>query len=111
MVLIPRAGGERTRLLIPVKTRETEGGGHSHLFSRDLITAINYLNRDANDYHVVAVIIAENWSTSEIDIIGTHIDLIFHFNMSPNRFIGFDEAAQIKFNRYVASNLGGGNVE
>lgn len=109
--LIPRVGSDITRLLIPVKTRETEGGGHSHLFSRDLITAISDLYRDENNYHVVAVIIAENWSTAEIDTIGTHIDMIFHFNMSPNRFIGFDEDAQIKFNRYVASILGGENVK
>ena len=38
-------------------------------------------------------------------------DLIFHFNMSPNRFIGFDEDSQIELNRYVASILGGGDVE
>jgi hypothetical protein len=109
--LIPRAGTDRTKLLIPVKTRETEGGGHSHLFSRDLITAISDLNRDANNYRVVVVIIAENWSASEISALGTHIDLVFHFNMSPNRFIGFDDDAQIRFNRYIASVLGGGNVE
>ncbi len=109
--LIPKAGGARTRLLIPVKARETEGGGHSHLFSRDLITAITDLNRNADNHHVVAVIIAENWSTSEITTLGTHIDMVLHFNMSPNRFIGFDEEAQIKFNRYIASLLGGGNVE
>lgn len=38
-------------------------------------------------------------------------DLIVHFNMSPNRFIGFDEDAQIELNRYIASILGGGDVE
>jgi hypothetical protein len=108
--LNPRAGGDRTRLLIPVKTRETEGGGHSHLFSRDLITAINDLSQNANNYGVVAVIIAENWSASEINAIGAHIDLVFHFNLSPNRFIGFDEDAQIRLNRYIASVLGGENV-
>lgn len=111
-VQCPACHAELARQIgLQIKTRETEGGGHSHLFSRDLIAAINDLNRDANDYHVVAVIIAENWSNAEIDIIGTHIDLIFHFNMSPNRFMGFDEDTQIKLNRYVASILGGGNVE
>ena len=109
--LIPKEGSGRTMLLIPVKTRETEGGGHSHLFTRDIITAISDLKREANNYHIVAVIIAKNWSTSEISMIGTHIDMIFHFNMSPNRFIGFDEDAQIKFNKYIASILGGGNVK
>ncbi len=109
--LIPRTGNTRTRLLMPVKTRETEGGGHSHLFSRDLMTAISDLNRSAANHHVIAVIIAENWSTSEIDTIGASIDLIFHFNMNPNSFIGFDKDAQIKLNRYISSILGGGNVE
>ncbi|MGI4788367.1 MAG: hypothetical protein ACRYFS_05900, partial [Janthinobacterium lividum] len=28
-------------ILVPVKTRETEGGGHSHLFTRDIMSAIN----------------------------------------------------------------------
>ena len=109
--LTPRVGNERTRLLIPVKTRETEGGGHSHLFSRDLITAISDLKRDAANSHVVAIIIAENWSAVELETIGAQIDLVFHFNMNPNRFVGFDENAQIKLNRYVASVLGGGDVE
>jgi hypothetical protein len=109
--LIPGVGNERTRLLIPVKTRETEGGGHSHLFSRDLITAISNLNRDAANSHVIAIIIAENWSAIELETIGAQIDLVFHFNMNPNRFVGFDEDAQIKLNRYVASVLGGGDVE
>jgi hypothetical protein len=105
--LIPKAGGGVTKLLIPVKTRETEGGGHSHLFTRDIITAISDLKGEVGSYHIVAVIIAENWSPSEIKTIGDQIDLIFHFNLSPNRFTGFDEESQIEFNKYIASILGG----
>jgi hypothetical protein len=111
VVLIPRAGGDEIRLLIPVKTRETEGGGHSHLFTRDIITAISDLKTEAANCHVVAVIIAENWSASEIATIGAQIDLLFHFNMSPNSFTGFDEDAQVRLNKYIVSILGGSHVE
>jgi hypothetical protein len=57
------------------------------------------------------VIVAENWSPAEITAIGAQIDAIFHFNMSPNSFLGFDEDAQVRLNKYIASILGGSNVE
>jgi hypothetical protein len=97
-------------LLIPVKTRETEGGGHSHLFTRDVIAAINDLKPASGSHRIIVVIIAENWSAAELQTIGAQIDLIFHFNMSPNKFMGFDEAAQIRLNKYIASILGGQDV-
>lgn len=109
--LFPKNDGAPVRLLIPVKTRETEGGGHSHLFSRDIITAISDLRAEVSDCHVVVVIIAENWSPAEISAIGAQIDMIIHFNMSPNRFTGFDEDAQVRLNKYIVSILGGGDVE
>lgn len=110
-ILTPRNGRDEVRLLIPVKTRETEGGGHSHLFTRDIITAISDLKAEAASCHVVAVIITENWSATEIATIGAQIDLLFHFNMSPNSFTGFDEDAQVRLNKYIASILGGSDVE
>lgn len=108
--LIPKSGGEPLQLLIPVKTRETEGGGHSHLFTRDIITAINALEAQTQSRRVIAVIIAANWSASEIETIGSHIDMIFHFDMAPNQFFGFDEEAQIRMNRYIESLLGDTDV-
>ena len=96
-------------MLIPVKTRETEGGGHSHLFTRDIITAISDIKKELNNYHIVVIIVAENWSASEITNIDAQIYMIFHFNMNPNKFMGFDEAAQIKFNKYMATILGASN--
>lgn len=109
--LIPRSGDDPIRLLIPVKTRETEGGGHSHLFSRDIITAISDLRAEVKDSHVIAVIVAENWSPAEINTLSAQIDMVFHFNMSPNSFTGFDEDAQVRLNKYVVSILGGDHVE
>ena len=88
-------------ILIPVKTRETEGGGHSHLFTRDIITAITDIKREIDNPHIIVVIIAENWSPTELSTIDDAIDLIFHFNMSPNKFVGFDDQSQVKLNRYI----------
>lgn len=104
--LIPKSGGESLQLLIPVKTRETEGGGHSHLFTRDIITAISALGAQIPSRRVVVVIIAANWSASEIATIGSYIDMVFHFDMAPNQFLGFDEDAQIRMNRFIESLLG-----
>ncbi|MFH0824052.1 MAG: hypothetical protein V2B18_14980 [Pseudomonadota bacterium] len=108
--LFPRSGRDVTKLLIPVKTRETEGGGHSHLFTRDVITALVDIKAAVQTPHIAAVIIAENWSGSDMDTIKDQIDLLFYFDMNPNRFLGFDEDRQIEFNKYMASILGGKDV-
>lgn len=107
--LIPKTGNNKVSLLIPVKTRETEGGGHSHLFTRDIITALREIKQEPNKYHIVVIIVAENWSASEIKSISNQIDMIFHYNMNPNQFTGFDEESQVKFNKYLESILGGTN--
>lgn len=105
--LVSKSGADDTQLLIPVKTRETEGGGHSHLFTRDITTAITDLKAAAVKCHIVAVIIAQNWSPRELENIANQIDQVFHFSMSPNSFVGFDDDSQYRFNRYVESVLGG----
>ena len=103
----PKNGDKPINLLIPVKTRETEGGGHSHIFSRDILAAITDIKKVLTNFHITVIIVAENWSVSEIATITSEIDLIFHFNMSPNKFIGFDDATQIKLNKYVENILKG----
>jgi hypothetical protein len=54
---------------------------------------------------ILVVIIAANWSESEISNMGDSIELMFHFNMAPNKFMGFDDDSQIKLNKYVAKLL------
>ena len=105
--LFPKNGSEPINLMIPVKTRETEGGGHSHIFSRDILAAISDIKKELDNYHIVVIIVAENWSVSEIATITGEIDQIFHFNMSPNKFVGFDDDAQIKLNKYIEKILKG----
>ena len=101
--LYPKNGDDPVNLLIPVKTRETEGGGHSHIFSRDILAAISDIKKELTHYHIVVIIVAANWSVSEIETITNEIDQIFHFNMSPNKFIGFDDPSQIQLNKYIKS--------
>jgi hypothetical protein len=92
-------------LLIPIKTRETEGGGHSHIFTRDIIAAVRELKEDESKYYIVAVIVALNWSISELENINNQIDKVYHFHVNPNKFIGFDDASQIDLNRYIQGIL------
>ncbi|MDB9310584.1 hypothetical protein PN471_18540 [Aphanizomenon sp. CS-733/32] len=92
-------------LLIPIKTRETEGGGHSHIFTRDIMAAVKELKEDESKYYIVAVIVALNWSISELENINNQIDKVYHFNVNPNKFIGFDDASQIDLNRYIQGIL------
>jgi len=92
-------------LVIPVKTRETEGGGHSHLFSRDLITAIKDIKELKPDTILAVVIIAQNWSDNEIDAIKGEISRVFYYDMNPKMFNGFDERSQIELNRFIEEVL------
>lgn len=105
--LYPKVGDKIVDLLIPVKTRETEGGGHSHLFTRDITSAITDIKAELQNFHIAVIIVAENWSVAEMKVIDDAIDLIFHFNMSPNKFVGFDDDSQIKFNRYIEQIFNG----
>jgi len=50
--------GSKT-VLLPVKTRETMGGGHANLFTRDIYKSIS-VARD-NGYECIPIIIAESW--------------------------------------------------
>ena len=75
------------------------------MFTRDIIAAVNELNNDKEKYHISAVIIAQNWSVSELEHIAKQMDLIFHFDMNPNQFDGFDEKTQVRLNKYIEGLL------
>ncbi|MCT7977875.1 hypothetical protein [Laspinema olomoucense] len=107
-VLTPLEGNSTETILLPIKTRETEGGGHAHLFTRDIMAAVSKLKADDSRYHIIAVIIAQNWSVSELGNINAQIDRVFHFNMNPNNFLGFDDSTQIEFNKYIQKILNHG---
>jgi hypothetical protein len=106
--LVPKNKRELpVQILMPIKTRETEGGGHAHIFSRDILTAIRDLKSTSLGCRIVVVIVAKNWSVAEIGNIDGQIDLIFHFAMSPYHFQGFDDESQVVLNQFIREVLDG----
>lgn len=67
-------------ILMPVKTRETMGGGHALLFTRDIAKAI----RAAHDagYECIPVIIAESWG-GDLEALGCRHCI--QLDMNPNQ--------------------------
>lgn len=51
--------GEKGCILLPVKTRETMGGGHANLFTRDIHKAITVAHK--NGFECIPIVIAESW--------------------------------------------------
>lgn len=51
--------GNNQKILMPVKTRETMGGGHALLFTRDIHKAITVA--EENGFSCIPVVIAESW--------------------------------------------------
>lgn len=93
------------RILVPIKTRETEGGGHAHLFSRDITSAINAARQDSVEDHIVAVIVATNWSEREAQGIRDKVDHAAIFDLSPNDFSSFNDEEQERLNKFVETIL------
>ncbi len=69
-------------ILVPVKTRETMGGGHSNLFTRDIHKAIRVAYEEGHD--CLPIIIAESWTGNLADLDCK--DFIY-INMNPNQII------------------------
>jgi hypothetical protein len=74
--------GKKSQLLIPVKTRETMGGGHALLFTRDIHKAISAAT-DAG-FECLPVIIAESWGG---DLKSLASKDFIYIAMNPNQVI------------------------
>ena len=72
--------GSKKTLLIPVKTRETMGGGHAHIFTRDIRESIS--RAAVAGYEVFPIIIAESW-TGDISDLSTSNTIMLPMN--PNQ--------------------------
>lgn len=72
--------GQKGQLLIPVKTRETMGGGHAHIFTRDIHKSIAEAIKAG--YPCLPVIIAESWTG---DLQGLACDDHIYIGMNPNQ--------------------------
>lgn len=89
------------RILVAIKTRETEGGGHSHLFSRDVLSAIRTARTTNPEDYLVVVIVAQNWSQREAENLRDLVDHLAVFEISPGGFTAFDNAAQNDLNKFI----------
>lgn len=98
--------GTKKLLVLPVKTRETQGGGHAHLFSRDIEQANIDIIEIYPDAVIAFVVIAQNWSQHELDSLEDRHEHVFYFDMNPNSFFGFDDESQIEMNKLVERLLG-----
>ncbi len=105
--LIDGDGESVQKILIPIKTRETEGGGHAHLFTRDIKSAMNTAKNANPDDYLIAVIVAKNWSEREKDNIRKMVDHAAIFDLSPNEFSEFSDEEQVKLDVFIASLLSG----
>jgi hypothetical protein len=105
--LLNRQGQRVRRILIPIKTRETEGGGHSHLFSRDILSAINTARYDNPDDYIVVVIVAKNWSLREAESLREIVDHLVIFDLAPGEFNRFSDEEQERFGSFITSVLSG----
>lgn len=104
-VTLKKQGFPDKYLYFPVKTRETQGGGHAHLFSRDLIVAISDIKKNDPTCFIAPFIVAENWNTRDFDDISEIVNRIFYFNTNPNEFESLSDSEQIEVNRFVAGIL------
>jgi len=72
--------GEAGSILLPVKTRETMGGGHSLLFTRDIYQSIWVATE--NGYKCVPIVIAESWGG---DLDNLKAELYIYIQANPNQ--------------------------
>ncbi len=79
------SGAEGT-ILIPVKTRETMGGGHALLFTRDIHKSISVAHESG--YVCVPIIIAESW-TGDLESLGC--EKTIYININPNQINAVEE--------------------
>ena len=78
--------GAKGTILIPVKTRETMGGGHALLFTRDIHKSISVAHESG--YVCVPIIIAESW-TGDLESLGC--EKTIYININPNRLNAVEE--------------------
>jgi len=74
-----QVSGRRGSILIPVKTRETMGGGHASLFTRDIHKSISVAEK--NGYRCLPIVIAESWGG---DLKSLECETFIYIQANPN---------------------------
>lgn len=89
--------GKRNSILMPVKTRETMGGGHSLLFTRDIHKSIGVAKELG--YVCIPVIIAEAWFG---DLKALNADAYIYIKANPNQVEEITTELQNKLENLIA---------
>ncbi len=78
--------GAKGTVLMPVKTRETMGGGHALLFTRDIHKSISVAHEAG---HIcVPIVIAESWTG---DLESLNCEKTIYININPNQINTVEE--------------------
>lgn len=72
--------GTKGKILIPVKTRETMGGGHALLFTRDIHKSISVAESDG--FMCIPIVIAESWGGDLATLACKHF---VYIQINPNQ--------------------------
>lgn len=91
-----KVSGKQGTILIPVKTRETMGGGHALLFTRDIHKAISVANESG--YNCIPVIIAESWTG---DLTAINCKEVVYINKNPNQLNEVEPLLIQEFERLI----------
>lgn len=83
--------GSQQTILMPVKTRETMGGGHALLFTRDIHKSISVAT--SRGYSCIPVVIAESWGGNLNDLASDHF---VYIQRNPNQIREIEPLLQSK---------------
>ncbi len=98
--------GPSGSILVPVKTRETMGGGHSMLFTRDIHKAIFVAIE--KEYVCVPIVIAESWGG---DLESLDSELYIYIQANPNQIVEIEPIlAQKLADELLPLLIGIGNI-
>jgi hypothetical protein len=84
--------GSKKTILMPVKTRETMGGGHSMLFTRDIHKSISVAS--GANYICVPIVIAESWG-GKLDEL--ECDKFVYIQRNPNELKEIEPLLRAEF--------------
>lgn len=71
---------QTSKILMPVKTRETMGGGHANLFTRDIFKSVSVAQE--NGYLCIPIVIAESWGG---DLKSLNCQHLIYIKANPNQ--------------------------
>ena len=74
--------GPHGKILIPVKTRETMGGGHALLFTRDIHKSISVAHD--HGFECIPIVIAESWG-GDLEALACKHHI--HIQVNPNQVL------------------------